>query len=69
MRVKAGTHVEREEWINKIAEVVREGVGEEAAAVIDEEDDYLDGGADRKSVNIKKKQTKVSGKVKVEENN
>ena len=40
MRVKAGTQIEREEWISKIAEVVREGVGEEAAAVIDEQDDY-----------------------------
>jgi hypothetical protein len=39
LSLKAGTQVEREEWINKIAEVVREGVGEETAAVIDEEDE------------------------------
>ena len=33
LNLKANTQAEREEWISKIAEEVREGVGEEGAVV------------------------------------
>ena len=54
LRLKAGNQKERDEWISKIAEVVREAAGDEGAVIQNEEKTMDEGLVDTSQV-VKKR--------------